>query len=290
MSNYNELLERIGTANAKCGKLNEELRVREGKRQAFSTQLESAIADYKAKYGVDITPATIDEELARVSQSVEADLKDLENLIALIESGRYDEANALVGGTEEASVQTEVATEPAQTASTQSTEQAQTAPVTPVHSEPVQPVQSTPVTPVHSEPIQPTIPVQPVQSTPAQSVAPSTPVQPTASAHVEAPVQSTPVQPVASSTPVAPVHPSTPVVPNVPLQPTMSQPVTPSAPFGEVDGMLGGALAGFQPASSSVHPTAPPITGLGGIQPTVHQQASPTNFQDILNGSAFGVK
>lgn len=274
MSNYNELLERIGTANAKCGKLNEELRVREGKRQAFSTQLESAIADYKAKYGVDITPATIDEELARVSQSVEADLKDLENLIALIESGRYDEANALVGGTEEASVQTEVATEPAQTASTQSTEQAQTAPVTPVH----------------SEPVQPTIPVQPVQSTPAQSVAPSTPVQPTASAHVEAPVQSTPVQPVASSTPVAPVHPSTPVVPNVPLQPTMSQPVTPSAPFGEVDGMLGGALAGFQPASSSVHPTAPPITGLGGIQPTVHQQASPTNFQDILNGSAFGVK
>lgn len=285
MSNYNELLERIGTANAKCGKLNEELRVREGKRQAFSTQLESAIADYKAKYGVDITPATIDEELARVSQSVEADLKDLENLIALIESGRYDEANALVGGTEEASVQTEATTETAQTASTQSTEQAQTAPT-----QATEQVQTAPVNTVHSEPIQPTIPVQPVQSTPTQPVSPSTPVQPTATVHVEAPVQSTPVQPVASSTPVAPVHPSTPVVPNVPLQPTMSQPVTPSAPFGEVDGMLGGALAGFQPASSSVHPTAPPITGLGGIQPTVHQQASPTNFQDILNGSAFGVK
>ena len=282
MSSYNELLERIGTANAKCGKLNEELRVREGKRQAFSTQLETAIADYKAKYGVDITPATIDEELTRVSQLVEADLKDLEDLIALIESGRYDEANALVGGTEEAPVQTEATTESAQTAPTQPTEQEQTAPVTPAHSEPVQPVQSASV--------QPTIPVQPVQSAPAQPVTPSTPVQHTAPAHVETPVQSTPIQPVAPSTPVAPVHPSTPVVPNVPLQPTMSQPVAPSAPFGEVDGMLGGALAGFQPASSSVHPTAPPITGLGGIQPTVHQQASPTNFQDILNGSAFGVK
>ena len=275
MSSYNELLERIGTANAKCGKLNEELRVREGKRQAFSTQLETAIADYKAKYGVDITPATIDEELARVSQSVEADLKDLENLIALIESGQYDEAIAFVGGTEEAPVQTEATTEPAQTAPTQPTEQEQTVPVTPVHSEPV----------------------QPVQSAPAQPVAPNTPVQPTAPVHAEAPVQptapvqSTPVQPVApSSTTPTFVHPSAPVVPNVPLQPTMGQPAAPSTQLSGVDSMLGGALAGFQPASSSVHPTAPPITGLGGIQPTVHQQASPTNFQDILNGSAFGVK
>ena len=282
MSSYNELLERIGTANAKCGKLNEELRVREGKRQAFSTQLETAIADYKAKYGVDITPATIDEELARVSQSVEADLKDLEDLIALIESGQYDEANAFVGGAKEASEQTTpvaeepvqstpVATEPVQTTPVQTTE-----PVQPVQSTPVQPVQNTPVQPVQNTPVQPMI-SQPVMA------------QPTAPVHTE-PVQSTSTQPVAPSTPIAPVHPSTPVVPNVPLQPTMSQPVTPSAPFGEVDGMLGGALAGFQPASSSVHPTAPPITGLGGIQPTVHQQASPTNFQDILNGSAFGVK
>ena len=266
MSSYNELLERIGTANAKCGKLNEELRVREGKRQAFSTQLETAIADYKAKYGVDITPATIDEELARVSQSVEADLKDLEDLIALIESGQYDEANALVGGTEEASAQT-----------------------TPVVEEPVQ---SAPVItePVQTAPVQATEPVQPMQSTPVQPVV-SQPVaaQPTAPVHTE-PVQNTPVKPVVPSTPVAPVHPSTPVVPNVPLQPTMGQPAAPSTPLSGVDSMLGGALAGFQPASSSVHPTAPPITGLGGIQPTVHQQTSPTNFQDILNGSAFGVK
>ena len=274
MSSYNELLERIGTANAKCGKLNEELRVREGKRQAFSTQLETAIADYKAKYGVDITPATIDEELARVSQSVEADLKDLEDLIALIESGQYDEANAFVGGAKEASEQTTpVAEEPVQSTPV-ATEPVQTTPVQ--TTEPVQPVQSTPVQPVQNTPVQPMI-SQPVMA------------QPTAPVHTE-PVQSTSTQPVAPSTPIAPVHPSTPVVPNVPLQPTMSQPVTPSAPFGEVDGMLGGALAGFQPASSSVHPTAPPITGLGGIQPTVHQQASPTNFQDILNGSAFGVK
>lgn len=280
MSNYNELLERIGTANAKCGKLNEELRVREGKRQAFSTQLETAIADYKAKYGVDITPATIDEELARVSQSIEADLKDLESLIALIESGQYDEANAFVGGTEEASAQatpvveepvqsTPVATEPVQTEPVQATETVQ----------PVQPMQSAPVQPVQSTPVQPTV-SQPVVS------------QPTAPVHTEPvqPMQSTPVQPVAPSTPIAPVHPSAPVVPNVPLQPTMGQPVAPSTSLSGVDSMLGGALAGFQPASSSVHPTAPPISGLGGIQPTVNQQASPTNFQDILNGSAFGVK
>ena len=282
MSSYNELLERIGTANAKCGKLNEELRVREGKRQAFSTQLETAIADYKAKYGVDITPATIDEELARVSQSVEADLKDLEDLIALIESGQYDEANAFVGGAKEASEQTTpvaeepvqstpVATEPVQTTPVQTTE-----PVQPVQSTPVQPVQNTPVQPVQNTPVQPMI-SQPVMA------------QPTAPVHTE-PVQSTPTQPAAPSTPIAPVHPSAPVVPNVPLQPTMGQPAAPSIPLSEVDSMLGGALAGFQPASSSVHPTAPPITGLGGIQPTVHQQASPTNFQDILNGSAFGVK
>lgn len=282
MSNYNELLERIGTANAKCGKLNEELRVREGKRQAFSTQLETAIADYKAKYGVDITPATIDEELARVSQSVEADLKDLESLIALIESGQYDEANAFVGGTEEASAQatpvveepvqsTPVATEPIQTEPVQATESVQPVQNTPVQNTPVQPAQSTPVQPVISQPVssQPTAPVH------------TEPVQP---------MQSAPVQPVAPSTPIAPVHPSAPVVPNVPLQPTMSQPVAPSTPLSGVDSMLGGALAGFQPASSSVHPTAPPISGLGGIQPTINQQASPTNFQDILNGSAFGVK
>lgn len=285
MSNYNELLERIGTANAKCGKLNEELRVREGKRQAFSTQLETAIADYKAKYGVDITPATIDEELVRVSQSVEADLKDLESLIALIESGQYDEANAFVGGTEEASVQatpvveepvqsTPVATEPVQTEPVQATETVQ-----PMQSTPVQPVQNTPVQPMQSTPVQPVV-SQPVAS------------QPTVPVHTEPvqPMQSTPVQPVAPSTPIAPVHPSAPVVPNVPLQPTIGQPVAPSTPLSGVDSMLGGALAGFQPASSSVHPTAPPISGLGGIQPTVNQQASPTNFQDILNGSAFGVK
>lgn len=290
MSNYNELLERIGTANAKCGRLNEELRVREGKRQAFSTQLETAIADYKAKYGVDITPATIDEELARVSQSVEADLKDLESLIALIESGQYDEANAFVDGTEEASEQvtpvveepvqsTPVATDPVQTTPVQATE-----PVQPVQNTPVQPAQSTPVQPVQNTPVQPmqSTPVQPTVSQPVAS-------QSTAPVHTE-PVQSTPVQPVAPSTPIAPVHPSAPVVPNVPLQPTMGQPVAPSAPLSGVDDMLGGALAGFQPASSSVHPTAPPISGLGGIQPTVNQQASPTNFQDILDGSAFGVK
>ena len=282
MSSYNELLERIGTANAKCGKLNEELRVREGKRQAFSTQLETAIADYKAKYGVDITPATIDEELARVSQSVEADLKDLEDLIALIESGQYDEANAFVGGAKEASEQTTpVAEEPVQSTPV-ATEPVQTTPVQ--TTEPVQPVQSTPVQPVQSAPVQPvqSAPVQPVVSQPVAA-------QPTAPVHTE-PVQSTPTQPVAPSTPIAPVHQSAPVVPNVPLQPTMGQPAAPSIPLSGVDSMLGGALAGFQPASSSVHPTAPPITGLGGIQPTVHQQASPTNFQDILNGSAFGVK
>lgn len=282
MSSYNELLERIGTANAKCGKLNEELRVREGKRQAFSTQLETAIADYKAKYGVDITPATIDEELARVSQSVEADLKDLENLIALIESGQYDEANALVGGTEEASVQTTpVAEEPVQSTPV-ATEPVQTTPVK--ATEPVQPVQSTPVQPMQNTPVQPmqSTPVQPMVSQPVMA-------QPTAPVHTES-VQSTPTQPVAPSTPIAPVHPSAPVVPNVPLQPTMGQPAAQSTPLSGVDSMLGGALAGFQPASSSVHPTAPPITGLGGIQPTIHQQASPTNFQDILNGSAFGVK
>lgn len=274
MSNYNELLERIGTANAKCGKLNEELRVREGKRQAFSTQLETAIADYKAKYGVDITPATIDEELARVSQSVEADLKDLESLIALIESGQYDEANAFVGDAKEATAQTAPVVEKSVQSATVATEPVQTTPVQ--VTEPVQSMQSTPVQPVQSTPVQPVV-SQPVAA------------QPIAPVHTE-PVQSTPIQPVAPSTPVAPVHPSTPVVPNVPLQPTMSQPVTPSTPLSGVDSMLGGALAGFQPASSSVHPSAPPISGLGGIQPTVNQQASPTNFQDILNGSAFGVK
>lgn len=263
MSNYDELLARISTANAKCNKLNEELRVREGKRQAFSTQLESAIADYKAKYGVDLTPSTIDEELARVSQSVEVDLKDLENLIALIETGRYDEANAIVGAGAEVPVQN---VEPT---------------AEPVHTEPVQPttqVQSTlvqPVEPMQSAPVQPTVPVQPLQGAPS---------------FVETPVQSVPIQPVAPNTPVAPVHPSTPVTPVAPSTPVTPIVPAPSSQPNGLDGMLGGALAGFQPASASVHPTAPPISGLGGIQPTVNQQASPTNFQDILNGSAFGVK
>lgn len=272
MSNYNELLERIGAANAKCGKLNEELRVREGKRQAFSTQLETAIADYKAKYGVDITPETIEAELARVSASVEEDLKDLEHMISLIEAGQYDEANALSGKVEE-QADAEV---PTQTSTVQ-----QDVPVTPVQNDSAH--TEVPVTPVQSNPVHTEVPVQSVTSVqpvmPTQPVVPTTPVQPTI------PVQPQVGQPVMPSTPVTSVTPVTPVTP---VQPTT--PVQPSMPSNGLDSMLGGALAGFQPASGAVHPTAPPISGLGGIQPTVTQQVSPTNFQDILNGSAFGVK
>lgn len=102
MTNYNELLQKISSVNAQVQTLNKERQVNLGKKQALETQLSNAIANYKASYGVDLTPETVEAEYNKVLAEKQAEVAKLETTLSAIKQGNFAEVENVVGTTPQA--------------------------------------------------------------------------------------------------------------------------------------------------------------------------------------------
>ena len=252
MSSMEELRQRIGVINSRIGQINDQRNKNIGMRESLTTQLNQSIADYQAKYGVDLsTSELVDAEYNRVAEEKEKEVKLLEDVISKIEAGDYSGANALLG------------VEPETKSVEQKVEAKQTESVEPS------------VAPQITEPVAPVPQVeQNVPSTPQveQSVSPTPQVEP-------APVQ---VEQSVPQTPVAPVMPSAP---------SMTPPPVPASPAGgSLGGNAESFLEGFEKPAAPTGVTPPPApvstpsAHTGGVTPP---PANPMSFDGILGGTQF---
>lgn len=252
MSSMGELRQRIGVINSRIGQINDQRNKNIGMRESLTTQLNQSIADYQAKYGVDLsTSELVDAEYNRVAEEKEKEVKLLEDVISKIEAGDYSGANALLG------------VEPETKSVEQKVEAKQTESVEPS------------VAPQSTEPVVPVPQVeQNVPSTPQveQSVSPTPQVEP-------APVQ---VEQSVPQTPVAPVMPSAP---------SMTPPPVPASPAGgSLGGNAESFLEGFEKPAAPTGVTPPPApvstpsAPTGGVTPP---PANPMSFDGILGGTQF---
>lgn len=248
MSSMEELRQRIGVINSRIGQINDQRNKNIGMRESLTTQLNQSIADYQAKYGVDLsTSELVDAEYNRVAEEKEKEVKLLEDVISKIEAGDYSGANALLG------------VEPETKSVEQKVETKQSESVAPQSTEPVAPVPQV---------------EQNVPSTPQveQSVSPKPQVEP-------APVQ---VEQSVPQTPVAPVMPSAPRMtpPPVPASPAGG------SLGGNAESFLEGfkkpaASTGVTPPPA---PVSTPSAPTGGVTPP---PANPMSFGGILGGTQF---
>lgn len=252
MSSMEELRQRIGVINSRIGQINDQRNKNIGMRESLTTQLNQSIADYQAKYGVDLsTSELVDAEYNRVAEEKEKEVKLLEDVISKIEAGDYSGANTLLGVEPE----TKSVEQKVETKQSESVEQS----VAPQSTEPVAPVPQV---------------EQNVPSTPQveQSVSPTPQVEP-------APVQ---VEQSVSQTPVAPVMPSAP---------SMTPPPVPASPAGgSLGGNTESFLEGFEKPAAPTGVTPPPApvstpsAPTGGVTPP---PANPMSFDGILGGTQF---
>ncbi len=252
MSSMEELRQRIGVINSRIGQINDQRNKNIGMRESLVAQINQGVADYKAKYGVDISSnELVEAEFKRVSAEKEESVNLLENVIAKIEAGDYAGANTLLGlETSSEKVATSHASTPVASESV-ATKQAEPQGVFITGTSTVNP------SPVASEPV-----VTPVVSEPA--------VTPVAS------------EPVAAPTPVTPEVPPAPTMPTAPIKPD---------PVGTLTGAES-FLEGFEkPAEQPSNVTPPPAPSVGAGQPSMAQPkpVNPISFDGILSGTQFQV-
>lgn len=270
--NVEQLNSRIATVNAETKRLNNERQTNIGRRNELSDQLNKALVRYKETYGVELTIDNLDAEVARVAQLKEQEISTVEQVLALIREGRYEEARVLCEGKQETAehVQQEVM----QSAMDDMAQEV---------SQPVAPVvqESVPTTPVAP---QPTAPI--ADATPVAPVAPATPVAPVTQPAAPVASQPTPVVPTAPvETPIAPPPVANngffgaPSAPSAPLSgldvppapPTQTAPTFPNLgtpvetkPNNSLSGLMDGVGA---PPTPPTPPTSPrkEITSFGTI-------------------------
>lgn len=119
MSTVAEINQRIAVAKAESKRINDLRQVNIGKKQALEAQLSTALAQYKADFGVALTPETLKAEIDRVTVEKEQEVSHIEQMLSLINQGKYDEAQAIANPdsvkpaeTVDTQPQTTVATEP----------------------------------------------------------------------------------------------------------------------------------------------------------------------------------
>lgn len=95
--NIERINARIKAVNIESKRLNDERQVNMGKRDALRQQLDEALKQYRAKYGVELTEDMIASELERVASEKEAEVTKLEAMINCINRRDYDGARALCG-------------------------------------------------------------------------------------------------------------------------------------------------------------------------------------------------
>lgn len=252
MSSMEELRQRIGVINSRIGQINDQRNKNIGMRESLTTQLNQSIADYQAKYGVDLsTSELVDAEYNRVAEEKEKEVKLLEDVISKIEAGDYSGANALLGVEPETkSVEQKVETKQSESVEPSVASQS-TEPVAPVP----QVEQNVPSTPQVEQSVSPTPQVEPVPVQVEQSV------------------------------------PQTPVAPVMPSAPSMTPPPVPASPAGgSLGGNAESFLEGFEKPAAPTGVTPPPApvstpsAPTGGVTPP---PANPMSFDGILGGTQF---
>lgn len=104
--NLDSINARIKVVNTESKRLNNERQANLGRRDALRQQLDAALAQYKSKYGVELTEDMIKSELERVASEKEAEVAKLEQMIDCINRRDYAGARVLAGETEEKVEQT----------------------------------------------------------------------------------------------------------------------------------------------------------------------------------------
>ena len=137
MPTVQEITQRIAAANAEVKRLNNERNVNLGKRETLTAQLNNTLAKYSQQYGVALTVDNLQKEMQRVLQEKENETTLIENMLALIKEGKYEDAERLANP--DAFVESN--TEPTQTIKpTQTVEPTPVAPTPTVEPTPVSPL------------------------------------------------------------------------------------------------------------------------------------------------------
>ena len=162
MPTVQEITQRIAAANAEVKRLNNERNVNLGKRETLTAQLNNTLAKYSQQYGVALTVDNLQKEMQRVLQEKENETTLIENMLALIKEGKYEDAERLANP--DAFVESNTAptstVEPTPVAPTPTVEPTPVSPL-PNLSEDVMPEPKAPVLPNLSEEIKMPEPVAP---------------------------------------------------------------------------------------------------------------------------------
>lgn len=185
MPTVQEITQRIAAANAEVKRLNNERNVNLGKRETLTAQLNNTLAKYSQQYGVALTVDNLQKEMHRVLQEKENETTLIENMLALIKEGKYEDAERLANP--DAFVESNTAPTP----TVESTPVAPTPTVEPTPVAPTPTVESTPVSPlpnlsedVMPEPKAPVLPNLSEEIKMPEPVAPSKTVLPDLSEEV----------------------------------------------------------------------------------------------------------
>lgn len=93
-----QLNQRIAVANAESKRLNNERAVNIGKRETLEKQLNDAIHLYNETYNSSLDVNSLNAEIEKVAKEKEQEVSNIETVLGLIKSGKFDEAQARVSG------------------------------------------------------------------------------------------------------------------------------------------------------------------------------------------------
>lgn len=94
--NLEQINQRISQVNEESKRLNNERQISIGRKETLTQQLNEALESYSKKYGVSITPDTLEAEVNRVMQLKQAELENVERVLNLIKEGKYEEVGGIV--------------------------------------------------------------------------------------------------------------------------------------------------------------------------------------------------
>lgn len=97
ISNIKQLNDRVTQLNSRAAQVNNERNQNIGKRDTLIQQREKLLQQYKEKYGVVLTPETLDAEIQKVMSEKEQEANKLESVLNAISNGDYSMANSLMG-------------------------------------------------------------------------------------------------------------------------------------------------------------------------------------------------
>lgn len=94
--NLEEIRQRISVINAQSAQINNTRSVNLGRKQTLESQLKTLLNTYSSKYGVQLTPETLNDEIMRVSADKEEECRKLSEVLEAINSQDYARANQLL--------------------------------------------------------------------------------------------------------------------------------------------------------------------------------------------------